>query len=47
MDFADHRMKIKENEKIDKYFDLAWELKNVEHEGDIDSHCSWSAWNGS
>ena len=30
MDFAvptDHRVKLKENEKKDKYLDLAWELK--------------------
>ena len=25
---ADHKMKIKESEKQDKYLDLAWELKN-------------------
>ena len=25
---ADHRVKIKENEKRDKYLNLAWELKN-------------------
>ena len=37
MDFAlpaDHRVKLKESEKIDKYLDLAWELKAVEHECD-------------
>ena len=32
---ADNRRKIKENEKIDKYLDLAREPKKaVEHEGD-------------
>ena len=32
MDFAvraDHRVKLKENEKKDKYLDLAWELKKL------------------
>ena len=32
MDFAvptDHRVKLKENEKKDKYQDLAWELKKL------------------
>ena len=32
MDFAilaDHRVKLKENEKTDKYLDLAWELKKL------------------
>ena len=31
---ADHRIKLKECEKKDKYFDLARELKTTEHEGD-------------
>ena len=26
---ADHRIKLKESEKKDKYLDLAWELKNL------------------
>ena len=26
---ADHRMKVKEGEKLDKYFDLARELKTL------------------
>ena len=38
MDFtvpADHRVKLKENEKWDKYLDLTRELKKtVEHESD-------------
>ena len=32
MDFAvsaDHRVKLKEREKKDKYLDLAWELKKI------------------
>ena len=32
MDFAvpaDHRVKLKENERRDKYLDLAWELKKL------------------
>ena len=32
MDFAvpaDHRVKLKESEKKDKYFDLAWEFKKI------------------
>ena len=33
---------MKENEKIDKYLDLARELKkNMEHESDGDSNCNW------
>ena len=44
MDFAvpvDHRIKIKESEKMNKYLDLVRELikKNVEHEGDSDTNC--------
>ena len=43
MDFAapvDHRVKLKESEKKDKYLDLAWKLKKtnkqtVEHESDV------------
>ena len=37
MDFAvaaDHRVKLKESEKRDKYQDLARELKTIEYEGD-------------
>ena len=26
---ADHRIKLKEREKKDKYLDLAWEVKNL------------------
>ena len=31
VDFTDHRVKLKENEKIIKYLDLAWELKKLEN----------------
>ena len=45
MDFAvpaDHRIKLKENEKKDKYLDFARELKkNMEHEGDNYTNCNW------
>ena len=45
MDFpvpADHWVKMKENEKIDKYLDLTRELKKtVEYEGESDTNCSW------
>ena len=38
----DHRVKIKENGKIDKYLNLARELKNtVEQEVDSGNNCSW------
>ena len=52
MDFdvpANHRVKIKENEKIDKYLDLARELKKkiATHERDSDNnYISRSAWEG-
>ena len=45
MDFtvpADHWVKLKENEKRDKYLDIARELKKtMEHEGDGDTNCKW------
>ena len=45
MDFvvpANHKVKIKESEKIDKYLDLAWEhKKSVEHTSDDDTNSSW------
>ena len=45
MDFAvpaDHRLKLKESEKKDKYLDLARELKkNIEHEGDNYNNREW------
>ena len=43
---ADHRVKIKESEKIDKYLDLAWELKTAEYTGDSDTNNNWCVWNG-
>ena len=43
---VDHRVKIKENEKIDKYLELARELKKtMEHEGDGDINCNWCTQN--
>ena len=43
---ADHGVKIKENEKRDKY--LARELKKImEHKGDGDTYYNWCVWNGS
>ena len=39
---ADHRIKLKEGEKKDKYLDLARELKNtMEYKGDNCSKCDW------
>ena len=38
---ADHEMKIKENEKKDKYLDLARELKTTQHENEGDTNCDW------
>ena len=39
---ADHRIKLKECEKRDKYLYLAWELKKtMEHEGDNYTNCDW------
>ena len=47
MDFtvpAHHWVKLKESEKIDKYLDLARELKKiVEYESESDSYCNWRA----
>ena len=43
---ADHRIKLKECEKKDKYLDLAWELKNtMEHEGNNYTNCDYWVWN--
>ena len=58
MDFTapvDHRVKIKEIEKKDKYLVLAREQKTnkqnkaktkttIEHEGDGDTNCGWCTW---
>ena len=39
---ADHRIKLKECEKRDKYLDLARELKKtIVHEGDVYTNCDW------
>ena len=49
VDFAvpvDHRIKLKECEKKDKYLDLVRELKKtVEHAGDNFTNCNWCIWN--
>ena len=45
LDFAvpvDHRVKLKECEKRDKYLDIARELKKkVKHESDDYTNCKW------
>ena len=43
----DYKVKIKEREKINKYKDLARELKQkfLEHAGDSDTNYSWCTWN--
>ena len=50
VDFAfptDHKIKLKECGKKDKYIDLARELKkNMEHAGDNYINCNWCVWNG-
>ena len=44
-DLADHRLKLKEIEKKDKYLDLARELtKTMEHESESDINSNWHAW---
>ena len=43
---ADHRKKLKESEKKDKYIDLARQLKKtMEHEGDNYTNRDWCFWN--
>ena len=43
---ANHRVKMKEDEKIDKYADLTRELKKaMEQESDGDTNRRWSPWN--
>ncbi len=48
MDFAvpaDHRVKLKESEKKDKYLDLVRELKKtMELESDVYTNCNWCSW---
>ena len=42
---ADHKVKIKENWKRDKYSDLAKKTKkDVEYKGDGDTSCNWGTW---
>ena len=44
---ADHRIKLKEREKRDKYLDFARELKKtMEHESDNYTNCDWCFWHG-
>ena len=44
---ADHRIKLKECEKRDKYLDLARELKKaMEYEGDNYTNHDWCFWHG-
>ena len=38
---ADHRIKLKESEKRDKYQELVRELKKLEHESDDDTNFNW------
>ena len=42
---ADHRVKLKESEKTDKYLDLARELKKTEEpESGSYTNCNWFSW---
>ena len=42
---VDHRVKLKESKKRDKYLDLARELKKiVEHDSDDYINCNWCSW---
>ena len=42
---AEHKIKLKECEKKDKYLDLARKLKKtMEHEGDNYTNCDWCFW---
>ena len=45
---ADHKVKRKESEKVNKYLDLARELKKaMEHKSKGDTNCSWVTRNSS
>ena len=44
IDQADHRLKLKEIEKKDKYLDLALELKTMEHKSDNNINGEWCYW---
>ena len=50
MDFAvpaDPRVKLKENEKIDKISGPCQRTEKVmEYESESDTNCSWCTWNG-
>ena len=42
---ADHRVRLKESEKRDKYLNFAWEQeKTMKYESDDDTSCDWCAW---
>ena len=42
---ADQKIKLNENEKKDKYIDLARELKKtMEPESDVYTNCNWYSW---
>ena len=43
---TDHLVKLKENEKWDKYqdFDLLLNWKNMEHESDVGTNSYWPTW---
>ena len=42
---ADHRVKLKESEKKDKYLDLARKFKkNVKQESNDYTNCNWCSW---
>ena len=43
---TDHRIKQKESEKKEKYFDIARESKKtMEHAGGNYTNCNWCVWN--
>ena len=42
-----HKMKINENEKKEKYFDFAKELRKLWNMKVTDTNCNWRVWNGS
>ena len=43
---ADHRIKLKECEKKDKYLHIAREVENtMEHADDNYTNCNWRVWN--
>ena len=45
-DLADHRIKLKECEKMDKYLNLARELKKLWNmHYDNYTNCNWCVWN--